>query len=74
MYQLHASQFEQIVGAGSALEEQETEYHLKDLVLKSGLSQSEVLLLLKKHWVEADDLDFVYLDLTKEEEEYLSGF
>jgi len=71
MDQFYSKQFEQVSDAGAVLEQDEVEYPLEDLVAKSGLSKKEVIQLLKKHWIEADNLDIVYLDLTKEEEALL---
>jgi|GEM_PF-2370400 len=71
MDQLYSKQFERVAAAGAALEQDDVEYPLGELAAKAGISKSAVLQLLKKHWIEADNLDIVYLDLTKEEEELL---
>ncbi len=60
--------FQKVETAAAYLEAYEREYSLEDLVRKADLSVQVVLQVLKEHWIEADRLDIVYLDLKPEEE------
>jgi hypothetical protein len=53
------------------LEEKEQEYDLSDLCSKTKLTKSVVMDIIKKHWIQQDDLDMVFLNLTLEEENLL---
>jgi len=57
------SDLEQLKKAAARLEEQETEYSLQVIVSESGLTESTVLQLLKQYWIDADELDILYLNL-----------
>jgi lambda repressor-like predicted transcriptional regulator len=63
--------FEQVAKAASPLEAKEVEYSLDDLSNHAGLDKNILLEILKHHWIQKDDLDIVFLNLTTTEEQNL---
>ncbi|MGF1536146.1 MAG: hypothetical protein ACFB4J_06630 [Elainellaceae cyanobacterium] len=73
MFPTHLAQLERVANAAEPLEATEEEYSLDKLVSHSGLDRSAVLQVLKNYWIEADELDIVFLNLNPAEEHLLYG-